>query len=644
MIASAAGKTVHPSVLQSKVVDALASCASVVGGGDPLGDMDRLGGPMPGRSWSKAEEAKAASTSHRKMLLRAEAAAALLDRLKAAATDLPVWAPETSITAQASDSVVEQEKEQEEAATSTARGTEATAVDAQALCAIAASDAMAMAPLFAPSECTPGALEAWNALQTKAWGAAFGAMADRPGAVELSARRGAAFSRIQSILSEDPSAWAGMDPMARRTHLSRRIFEDESVVSHAASAIADAGLEPSLWSTHAAWLEQLQANAEEWPGEAEGGDFSGVGARTGPGVHIEAGDVVRRGPSWQWGSADGGEGGLGDVSDVTEWHGQGGAGIKVRWRRTGNIEVHRWGFEGAWDLEILPSMKASGGRRDSELFSSLGHAWSPDLRTFAGCASVVFATGEHAGDAEADPVLELGAGPASGSGAAAALLASASADGGAQGHCSATKGAESTTGASTVWTAMHPSYRCDDDGRALMLASGEAELDMAVLQRQSSIPEDGGADQGQGQLVPSDAPAAKMLEESMKMNDKLLDGLGMDGIDQMPDKPRERFVSSWTTKRRGSTQRRQRGIDDPPAMTTGAAAARAKAIIAGSAAATTALQAASACDANAAAAAACARALMRATGAEAALRIGDAENAAAADGVDIWQCLLARGT
>lgn len=311
---------------------------------------------------------------------------------------------------------------------------------------------------------------------------------------ELSARRAAAFARLQSIVSGPGAAGAGagwlrMDPLARRAALTRQVLADET--RPAVGGPPSPGSSDADWSESADWLGRLSAAQEEWPGEAEGGDFSGVGARTGPGVEIQRGDVVRRGPSWQWGSADGGEGGLGDVTDVTDWHAAAGAGIKVRWRRTGNIEVHRWGFEGAYDLEILPGMRRSAAGSDGRSrYAALGHKWSPALDHSDGCAAVVLATGEQSEEALSDPVLAGSLGPASGSGAAAAMLASGASAAGTGGQCSATKGAESVTGASTVWTAPHPSFRCDDDGRALMLASPDAPGDIAQLQRQSSLPSD----------------------------------------------------------------------------------------------------------------------------------------------------------
>mmetsp|Transcript_16506 Transcript_16506/g.41952 ORF Transcript_16506/g.41952 Transcript_16506/m.41952 type:complete len:448 (+) Transcript_16506:1-1344(+) len=69
-------------------------------------------------------------------------------------------------------------------------------------------------------------------------------------------------------------------------------------------------------------------------------------------THVRVGSRVRRGPDWVWFHQDGG--GPGTVVELVPWKQEPGAGLRVRWDRTGDWNVYRWNAEdGKFDLELL---------------------------------------------------------------------------------------------------------------------------------------------------------------------------------------------------------------------------------------------------------------------------------------------------
>ena len=65
---------------------------------------------------------------------------------------------------------------------------------------------------------------------------------------------------------------------------------------------------------------------------------------------------VVRGPDWEWGDQDGGEGYVGTVAEMEE----GGVAVVVQWD-AGQRCRYRCGEEGKYDLRILDTGPSSGG-------------------------------------------------------------------------------------------------------------------------------------------------------------------------------------------------------------------------------------------------------------------------------------------
>ena len=70
-------------------------------------------------------------------------------------------------------------------------------------------------------------------------------------------------------------------------------------------------------------------------------------------VPVEVGVRVVRGPDWEWGDLDGGEGHVGTVAEVEESM-NGGRPVIVQWD-SGNRCRYRCGVGGKCDLRILDS-------------------------------------------------------------------------------------------------------------------------------------------------------------------------------------------------------------------------------------------------------------------------------------------------
>jgi hypothetical protein len=136
------------------------------------------------------------------------------------------------------------------------------------------------------------------------------------------------------------------------------------------------GLEVRLhWSTSLAKTDKLRLTGTDdqevvLTGIQNGVDENSIGAS------ISVGDMVVRGPAWEWGDQDGGAGSLGEVVEIKSWKGKSGAGVQVHWLETDYTALYRWGFEGHHDLLYV----APGSRCSRPLFI-VGDTVTVDLET-----------------------------------------------------------------------------------------------------------------------------------------------------------------------------------------------------------------------------------------------------------------------
>jgi E3 ubiquitin-protein ligase mind-bomb len=78
-------------------------------------------------------------------------------------------------------------------------------------------------------------------------------------------------------------------------------------------------------------------------------------------MEVQIGLRVVRGPDWEWGDQDGGEGHVGTVVEVGEPPvSDGGRAVVVQWDCGGRCK-YRCGLEGKYDLRVLDS--ASTGKQ-----------------------------------------------------------------------------------------------------------------------------------------------------------------------------------------------------------------------------------------------------------------------------------------
>ena len=75
-------------------------------------------------------------------------------------------------------------------------------------------------------------------------------------------------------------------------------------------------------------------------------------------VPVEVGLRVVRGPDWEWGNLDGGEGHVGTVVEVEDPM-NGGRPVIVQWD-SGNRCRYRCGVGGKYDLRVLDSALTGG--------------------------------------------------------------------------------------------------------------------------------------------------------------------------------------------------------------------------------------------------------------------------------------------
>ena len=71
---------------------------------------------------------------------------------------------------------------------------------------------------------------------------------------------------------------------------------------------------------------------------------------------------VVRGPDWEWGDQDGGEGHVGTVVEVGESANEGGGAVVVQWD-CGERCKYRCGLDGKYDLRVLDN--ATAGTTDT---------------------------------------------------------------------------------------------------------------------------------------------------------------------------------------------------------------------------------------------------------------------------------------
>ena len=71
-------------------------------------------------------------------------------------------------------------------------------------------------------------------------------------------------------------------------------------------------------------------------------------------MEVEVGLRVVRGPDWQWGDQDGGEGHVGTVVEVGEVSNDNGRPVVVQWD-CGQRCRYRCGVGGKYDLRVLDS-------------------------------------------------------------------------------------------------------------------------------------------------------------------------------------------------------------------------------------------------------------------------------------------------
>ena len=83
-------------------------------------------------------------------------------------------------------------------------------------------------------------------------------------------------------------------------------------------------------------------------------------------MDVELGLRVVRGPDWEWGDQDGGEGHVGTVVEVGETSvsdGGGGRAVVVQWD-CGERSRYRCGVAGKYDLRVLDSAPAGKVERE----------------------------------------------------------------------------------------------------------------------------------------------------------------------------------------------------------------------------------------------------------------------------------------
>ena len=95
----------------------------------------------------------------------------------------------------------------------------------------------------------------------------------------------------------------------------------------------------------------------EFPGEFKG-SFPSVNNFNAVKMEVQVALRVVRGPDWEWGDQDGGEGHVGTVVEVGEPSvSDGGRAVVVQWD-CGERRKYRCGLEGKFDLRVLDSAPA----------------------------------------------------------------------------------------------------------------------------------------------------------------------------------------------------------------------------------------------------------------------------------------------
>ncbi|EFX67755.1 hypothetical protein DAPPUDRAFT_261080 [Daphnia pulex] len=101
---------------------------------------------------------------------------------------------------------------------------------------------------------------------------------------------------------------------------------------------------------------------------------------------IFVGAKVVRGPDWDWGNQDGGEGKIGRVVDVRGWDNESGRSVaNVAWASSGSTNVYRLGHKGKVDLKLVHA--AVGGFYYREALPVLGLSSDSASRTPRGPGS-----------------------------------------------------------------------------------------------------------------------------------------------------------------------------------------------------------------------------------------------------------------
>ncbi|TMW68511.1 hypothetical protein Poli38472_005979 [Pythium oligandrum] len=68
---------------------------------------------------------------------------------------------------------------------------------------------------------------------------------------------------------------------------------------------------------------------------------------------LKVGTEVTRAVDWEYGAEDGGAGCVGEVQEIVSWKESDSCGVRVRWKRTGEEGVYRYGFRGKYDVQKL---------------------------------------------------------------------------------------------------------------------------------------------------------------------------------------------------------------------------------------------------------------------------------------------------
>eukprot|EP01041_Mallomonas_annulata_P001367 gene1367-2639_t len=107
---------------------------------------------------------------------------------------------------------------------------------------------------------------------------------------------------------------------------------------------------------------------------------------------VSVGDVVVRGPDWDWEDQDGGVGNFGDVTELRSWKGKLNKGAVVKWRASNESNLYRFGFEGLFDLTVVQEHNVKGVPMKDVFMgdevtitiatSSIASSSSPDGSTF----------------------------------------------------------------------------------------------------------------------------------------------------------------------------------------------------------------------------------------------------------------------